>query len=1039
MTTELPKVYDPKQVEKSVYERWLDAGAFNAEAGGKAATYCIVIPPPNITAALHLGQAMNSTLQDILIRFKRMEQFKTLWMPGTDHASIATQTIVEKRILAEEGKRRSDFQREEFVARVQAWKDQYEARIIHQLKLIGCSCDWRRTRFTMDEICTKAVRETFFRLFADGLIYRGKYLVNWDPATQTVLADDEVEHETVQGHFWYLRYPLVEPVEAGGQIMEHVTVATTRPETMLGDTAVAMNPRDPRAKALVGRKVRLPLVGRIIPIITDDHVVLPDDQSQDEKARYSTGFLKVTPAHDPDDYAIGERHLDEIHDALVDCNPNIQPGAWEAAKRQIVFVNVMAPDGSISEGHGWYDARGSEAEFVLGMDRFEAREAVVEWFRKEQLLEKVVEYVHEVGHSYRSHAPIEPYLSDQWYVAVKKRIPGVSPGQASTGETDTGETPVIPGTDVPVNSLAGLALGPLLDGRVRFIPERYANTYRSWLENLRDWPISRQLWWGHQIPVWSQDLELPADVKAEATDRGPDAQTCAALDRAAGGHFGQQLAAFPGIRHFLTTQKHPERDDWIRTYICLDRDDEVAIAWLEEAGWKQDPDVLDTWFSSALWPFSTMGWPDETPELEAFYPGNALVTAREIITLWVSRMVMMGQYCVGDIPFTDVFIHAMIQDGQGRKMSKSLGNGVDPLDIIDSHGADGMRFTLAGMTTQTQDVRIPVEKVKLPDGRTVNSSPRFDIGRNFCNKLWNASRFTLMNIDGLPAWSQIRPRAHAADTWILSRLNATVRDVTGAMDAYRFNEVADTLYHFMWDDFCDWYLEIAKFRINAGEATPKAVLAHCLDILLRLLHPLTPFITEAIWQELNAIAPHRCPGDTAPEEMLVCAMWPRADGAMINEAAEQGFASLQEIVRQIRNVRTEHNVPPSDKVNLAVEAEDDGGRIVRDNADLLKFLARVGEISFGTEAGTGPAGAAAVLVGPVKIYVLDIVDAKAEVARLTKQGDRLTKGITAIEAKLASDGFLAKAPAELVDSERERLAKLRGELARVEESLRAVE
>ena len=454
---------------------------------------------------------------------------------------------------------------------------------------------------------------------------------------------------------------------------------------------------------------------------------------------------------------------------------------------------------------------------------------------------------------------------------------------------------------------------------------------------------------------------------------------------------------------------------------------------------REDPDVLDTWFSSALWPFSTLGWPDETPELKAFYPGNVLCTSRDIITLWVSRMVMMGQYCVGDIPFTDVFIHAMIQDGQGRKMSKSLGNGIDPLDIIDSHGADAMRFTIVGMTTHTQDVRIPVEQLKLPDGRMVNSSPRFDIGRNFCNKLWNASRFTLMNIEGLPAWSQIRPRVQVADTWILSRLNATIRDVTAAMEAYRFNEVADTLYHFTWDDFCDWYLEIAKFRITAGEATPKAILAYCLDILLRLLHPVTPFITEAIWQELNATAPYRCPGDTMPEETLVHATWPRADGAMINEPAERDFASLQEIIRQIRNVRTQHNVPTSKKVNLVVEAEGDAGRIIHDNTDLVKSLAQVGEISLQADAGASAAGAATVLVGGLKLYVVDVVDAKAEAARLTKQADRLAKGITSIETKLASDGFLAKAPPQLVQSERERLEKLRGELARVEESLRGTE
>ncbi|MHC4095553.1 MAG: class I tRNA ligase family protein [Planctomycetota bacterium] len=479
MGEQLSKAYDPKTTEKLANEIWFSGSYFHAEPppdGSKSPrkSYTIVIPPPNVTAPLHVGHALNNTLQDVLIRFRRMQKYNTLWMPGTDHAGIATQTVVEKRILSEEGKRRTDFAREEFVGRVQAWKDEYEARIIEQLRAMGCSCDWDRTRFTMDEVCAKAVRAAFFKLFKDGLIYRGKRLVNWDPATQTVLADDEVEHETVKGHFWYLRYPLVETVEIAGERIEHVTVATTRPETMLGDTAVAMNPTDPRAGTLLGKQVRLPIVGRIIPIIADEHVVLPNPESEDEKAKFSTGFLKVTPAHDPDDWEIGQRH-------------------------DLDIVNVMAPDGSISDKHGWEDANTPEAQSLLGMDRFEAREAIVEWFRQEKLLEDVCEYVHEVGHSYRSHVPIEPYLSDQWYIAVKKPIEHLAEKFGSG---------LIEGTDVPVNSLAGLALKPLLDGRLRFIPERYARTYQAWLENLRDWPISRQLWWGHRIPIWRKRIVL---------------------------------------------------------------------------------------------------------------------------------------------------------------------------------------------------------------------------------------------------------------------------------------------------------------------------------------------------------------------------------------------------------------------------------------------------------------------------------------------------------------------------------------------------
>jgi len=1047
MTKELATQYDPKTVEADIARLWAGAGAFDAEADDPRGAYCIVLPPPNVTAALHLGHALNGTLQDILIRHKRMQQHNTLWMPGTDHAGIATQTVVEKRILAEEGRRRTDFERAEFIERVQAWKDENGAKILDQLQRMGCSCDWRRTRFTMDEVCAAAVRENFFRLFADGLIYRGKRLVNWDPATQTVLADDEVEHEDVHGHFWYMRYPLVEPIEIPGggtgappvrptdvpsverkhgrdghethgqdahathgrdaraTLITYVTVATTRPETMLGDTAVAMNPSDPRAGHLVGKDIRLPLVGRIIPIIADEHVVLPDGESDDEKARFSTGFLKVTPAHDPDDYQIGLRH-------------------------DLPLVNVMAPDGTISDRYGWEDAAGTDAEQFLGMDRFEARAAIVEWFRGEGLLEDVREYVHQVGHSYRSHVPIEPYLSDQWYIAVKQPVDRLA-GAFGTGP--------IAGTDVPVNSLAGMALRPLLTGKVTFTPERYARTYHLWLENLRDWPISRQLWWGHQIPVWSQDLKLPDDVEAAPTDRGPDARTCAAIDEAIGGKFGRLLGGFPGVRHVLVCSAHPEDEGWIRTHVCLDRDDPGPVDLLERSGWVRDADVLDTWFSSALWPFSTLGWPEKTPEVDTFYPGDVLCTAREIITLWVSRMVMMGQYCLGDIPFADVFIHAMIQDGEGRKMSKSLGNGIDPLDIIDSHGADAMRFTLASMTTQTQDVRMPVEAMTLPDGRQCNTSPKFDLGRNFCNKLWNASRFVLMNIDRAPAWAQISPRAHLADAWILSRLNGCIREASGAIEQYRFNELADVLYHFTWDDFCDWYVEIAKARTGAGDQTPRAILAHCIDTILRLLHPIMPFITEAIWARLGEVAPIRGPGDEQAKDLLATARWPRADAAAIDPAAERDFDLMRALIRSVRDARRQHNVPPAATPDAALVAAGDQARVVLDNVELLRSQARLGQIAVDAPAGGPPPNSAAVAVGGVKLYVRDIVDVQAERARLTRQAETLAKGIRSIEGKLDNPGFLKKAPPEVVQRERERLAALTADLDAVRKSLDALQ
>jgi valyl-tRNA synthetase len=1065
MAKELAKVYEPKKVEAEVSKRWLAAGAFDADPADPRAKFCIVIPPPNVTDVLHVGHAMNNTLQDVLVRFKRMGQFNTLWMPGTDHAGIATQTVVDKRLKAEGQPDLVEYRRLEaagkngrrqFVAKVQAWKDEYESRILGQLKTMGCSCDWQRTRFTMDEICAAAVRAAFFKLFADGLIYRGKRLVNWDPATQTVLADDEVEYEEVQDHFYYLKYPLTEAVKVGNKKIEHVTVATTRPETMLGDTAVAMNPADPRAKHLVGQKVRLPIAGRIIPIIADDHVVLPDPQSDDEKARYSTGFLKVTPAHDPDDYAIGQRH-------------------------DLPMINVMAPDGTISDKHGWDDwdtIKNPDVENLIGMDRFEAREAIVEWFRKENLLEDIRPYTHQVGHSYRSHVPIEPYLSDQWYIAVKKSIPNCESRVANRELVD--KQGLLKGTDVPDNSLAGLALAPLLDGRLKFTPARYADTYRSWLENLRDWPISRQLWWGHRIPVWSFVLgpdparpvprfATPEQWRADLSQRALD-KLKTFLERY---EFSSELSAYEYSNRIYVCPRD-RKCDALLDALAADgqRDDaqdyrpgsgerlrgaspipsEIKLHWKEAHDFldyvegyrlERDPDVLDTWFSSALWPFSTMGWPKDTPELKKYYPGDVLCTAREIITLWVSRMVMMGQYCVGDIPFPDVFIHAMIQDGEGRKMSKSLGNGIDPLDIIDSHGADAMRFTLVSMTTQTQDVRMPVEEMTLPDGRTCHTSPKFDAGRNFCNKLWNAARFILMNLQGQPSWEDARAgnssgEKNLADAWILSRLNGTIRDATAALEGYRFNELAETLYHFMWDEFCDWYVEIAKSRINAGEAAPKAVLAHCMDVLLRLLHPTIPFITEAIWANLNEVAPVRGPGDQQAEPLLVCAAWPMADARAIHEKAEKDFALLAELIRQIRNARSQHNVPPSKKLSVSVEAAGQAGALITANTELLKSQANLAEVAVSSSPITPPTDAAAVMAAGVKLYVLGLVDRDAETQRLEKQAQTLRRGVEGIEGKLANADFLAKAPPAVIQRERQRLEQLKTDLAAVEKSLAAM-
>ncbi len=1051
MTAELEKTYEPAQTEKKVGEIWLSHDYFHADTSDDAKSlkpYTIVIPPPNVTAPLHLGHALNNTLQDILIRFRRMQKYNTLWLPGTDHAGIATQTVVEKRLLAEQGKRRTDFQRDEFITHVQAWKDEYEVTIINQLKAMGCSCDWVRTRFTMDAVCAKAVRAAFFRLFKDGLIYRGKRLVNWDPATQTVLADDEVEHETVKGHFWYLRYPLVEPMKIDGKRIEHVTVATTRPETMLGDTAVAMNPADPRAKHLLGKMVRLPIVGRIIPIIADEHVVLPDANSEDEKAKFSTGFLKVTPAHDPDDWEIGQRH-------------------------NLPVVNVMAPDGSISDKHGWTDwdeNKNTDVENLIGMDRFEAREAIVEWFRTEKLLEDVREYTHEVGHSYRSHVPIEPYLSDQWYIAVKKPIEHL---KEKFGEG------LIEGTDVPANSLAGLALKPLLDGRLRFIPERYAKTYQAWLENLRDWPISRQLWWGHRIPVWTIVFSPAHYRKISEPDNNHD-EECETYVleflRQCGVDIDVEVASYRSP--FLIEGAYP-------FYVCgeIEKVDEilellnkilrhksgkgVSKKQLEEwsADNKQfetrygknafryindnlrqrikictrDDDVLDTWFSSALWPFSTMGWPDDTPDLKTFYPGNVLCTAREIITLWVSRMVMMGQYCVGDIPFSDVFIHAMIQDGEGRKMSKSLGNGIDPLVAINSHGADAMRFTLASMTTLTQDVRMPVEKMNLPDGRTVNTSPKFDIGRNFCNKLWNASRFALMNLEGIDPAGFNKDKMVITDKWILSRLARTIVDVTQQLDEFKYSEPLAQLYKFFWNDFCDWYLEWIKPRMLDEQQQPIAqnVLAFVLDQTLRLLHPFVPFITEEIFQRLNEIAPVRKLNglvEAKKSEALVIAQWPEDMEYLKNENAEKQIALIQSVIRAIRDVRSKYNKPPRELFFVSAKLGQENVKVLSENEELILRLAGVKKFKAGTTIAKPP-NSAVTIADATEIYVHDMIDPEAERQRLEKQKDEIEKAKRAVETRLNNKNFVKKAKPQVVNQTRDRLAELTEQLKTVEKHL----
>ena len=756
----LPKQYDPQDAQRRWYAFWLENGYFHADVTSDKPPYTIVIPPPNVTGALHLGHALNNTLQDILIRWRRMQGFDALWMPGTDHAGIATQAVVEKRIFEEEKKTRHDIGREALVERIWAWKDEYEKRILGQLRLMGCSCDWDRLRFTLDPVCAKAVRETFFRLFKSGHIFRGKRLVNWDTHLRTAVADDEIEYEDVQGHLWTISYPVT-----GSTSGEVLHVATTRPETMLGDTAVAVHPEDPRYIHLIGRSVTLPLLGREIPIIGDGILVDP---------QFGTGCVKVTPAHDPNDYQTGLRH-------------------------KLPMINLLNPDGTYNENAGAY----------AGLHSKVVRKRVVADLEAQGRLVKTEPYTNRVGISDRSKTTIEPYLSDQWFVRMGD-APDGSPGFAQQ------------------------AIDAVTSGRIKIHPERYGKSYIDWLAEKRDWCISRQLWWGHRIPVWRRTQTTPMVTPPSSWDHHGIAYTCEFLED---GSLAEQICVAP-----------------------LEESEEAQIiARLETEGFVQDPDVLDTWFSSALWPHSTLGWPEPTAELARYYPTSVLSTARDIITLWVARMVIFGQFNMADVPFQTVFIHPVIQDGKGQRMSKSKGNGIDPVDIIDLYGADALRFTLSLSTTETQDLRMPVEKAKLPDGRVVNTSERFEQGRTFPNKFWNASRFALMNLEGYTPAPVDLASLPVEDRWILSLLSRTTQLTTADLEQFGFSEATRRLRDFTWNDFCDWYVEFQKARLRDPATRPVAqrVLAAVLDGLCRLLHPIVPFVTEQVWQALAQAAPER--------------------------------------------------------------------------------------------------------------------------------------------------------------------------------------
>ncbi len=879
MTKELAKGYEPHDVEKRWYSEWETKGYFSAAATSDKKPYSIVIPPPNVTGALHMGHALNNTLQDILCRWKRMQGYNVLWMPGTDHAGIATQNVVERQ-LAAEGKDRHDLGREEFIERVWKWKAESGGQIIGQLKRLGASCDWERERFTMDEGLSKAVRTVFVKLYEDGLIYRDNRLINWCPRCHTALSDIEVEHEDHKGHLWHIRYPVV------GQPGRFVVVATTRPETMLGDTAVAVHPEDDRYRDLVGKRVILPLLDREIPVVADDYV----------DREFGTGVVKITPAHDFNDFEVGLRHgLDRI--------------------------NVLDESGVINAAGHQYE----------GLDRFAARSRIVAELDAAGLLEKIDDHPMSVGGCYRCKTVVEPYLSLQWYVKVAP--------------------------------LAERALDAVKSGKTRIIPKQWENTYYDWMENIRDWCISRQIWWGHRIPAWFCD------------------------------HCGQVTVAMEAP-----------------TVCAKCGSDEL----------RQETDVLDTWFSSALWPFSTMGWPDQTPELKTFYPTACLVTGFDILFFWVARMMMMGLHFMDEVPFTDVYIHALVRDAQGHKMSKSKGNVIDPLTVIDQYGTDAFRFTLAAFAAQGRDIKLAEERIA---GY-----------RNFCNKVWNAARFTLMNLEGFDP-DQVSYETlefSQGDKWILHRLNETARIVDETLSGYRYNESAMALYQFTWSEFCDWYLELSKQDIYNGTPERKLatqyVLWYTLDSLLRLLHPFMPFITEEIWQAL--------PG-TKLTPTIMQAPYPVPCEAQSFPQDAADMDRIMAVISGIRNVRGEMEVPPSKQIAVILSCSSEATRrLLKHNESAIISLARVSDLAIGLDIEK-PEDASIQVAGDVQIFVplKGLVDVAAEEERLLKEIGKIEKEIEMFSKKLESPAFVDRAPAEIVAKERQKLADVTGKKLVLEESL----
>ncbi len=870
MRKELDKIYDPKQFEDRTYAFWLKGNYFHAEVDENKTPYTIVIPPPNITGQLHMGHALDNTLQDILIRYKRMQGFCTLWMPGTDHASIATEAkIVEA--MRKEGLTKDDLGREKFLERAWDWKEKYGGRIIEQLKKLGSSCDWERERFTLDEGCSKAVNEVFVKYFEKGLIYRGERIINWCTHCLTSISNAEVEYEDQAGNFWHLRYPLS---DGSG----YLNLATTRPETLLGDSAVAVNPKDERYKDFIGKTVTLPLVGREIPVVADSYVDM----------EFGTGVVKITPAHDPNDFEVGARH-------------------------NLPIINVMTDDAKITSDYPKY----------AGMDRFEARKAIVKDLEEGGFLVKVEEHAHNVGTCYRCSTTIEPRVSLQWFVKMA--------------------------------DLAKPAIEAVRSGDINFIPERFDKNYFNWMEDIRDWCISRQLWWGHRIPAYYCDECGEVVVAKETPEKCP---------KCGGTHF------------------------------------------------TQDPDTLDTWFSSALWPFSTLGWPEKTKELDYFYPTNTLVTGYDIITFWVSRMIVAGMEHMGKKPFDNILIHGLVRDAQGRKMSKSLGNGIDPLEIISEYGADALRFALATGNSPGNDMRFSEDKI--------TSS------RNFANKLWNASRFILMNVgddieaDTLPATLSVE------DKWFVSKCNKLIKEVTDNLDKFELGMAVQKLYDFIWDIMCDWYIELAKPRLQeGGEAakTAQQTLVYVMDKTLKLLHPFMPFITEEIWQAI----PHN-------GESIMISDWPKYKEELNFAKEEEEFEVLIDAIKAIRAQRSSMNVPPSKKADLFIETQK--GSIFENGDMFLKRLASANEVHIGEKFEIEDAVQIVTNDARVLIPLKELIDREKELARLTKEKETCEKDYKMISGKLQNPGFLAKAPQAVVDGEKVKLEKITEKLKLIEESLK---